>query len=1253
MNTIQRLFAGLLVAAAICFNLNMNAQYYWVGGSGNWTDYANHWATTSGGNTFHTQAPTEDDDVYFDANSFTGGGQTVTLNEDYLTCRSIDWTGVTNFPSVEQFNYDALWVYGSFTLSPDMTCNLNVIDMRSSESGNTIATFGNDLGNSAILRTNGEGTWTLMDSFTASQIQMSRGTLITNSNTVNISGMFSLNGTMSKTIDMGDSDFYCGQWRTWGSNNTISPGNYTVHTDAFYADEDGTGPYVYNNVTFNNEGCILEGTATFNQIDVSSTAGGWVRLESGETITFTDIVGTSTRHNPFQFESDIPSEEAFLVKNSGTLDLDYVILQDMHASGGATFNATNCLDLGNNMGWNISDIEPLSFYWVNDGGDWEDLAHWSSASGGSADYDAIPSRFDNVYIDGNSMTMAGQSIDINELVRVGNLDCTGAAFNPTFNAPYGNPLYTYGDVDFTEDVNKSIHNINFQGFGDHEVYLGSNGSVSYPSFWGGGSWTLMSDVSCATFKLLDGTVDLNDFNVTCNFNFEEGNFNGSTYYLGSGIIDCLNFKVQSEDAVINGETAKIIVRNEFRGLGHTYYHVVLDEEGIMYDENTMQYLEIFPGAIAKFEAEMTTTVTGQIFVSGVPDAPISIASTLDGTQATISLASGTVDGSYLILKDNAAIGGATFNADQSIDNGNNTGWNITEIVPLDYYWVGGTGDWSDAANHWAATSGGSDFYPFGPGALDDVYFDANSFSAPGQTVTLDVETANVHDIDWTGATNAPHFDGNVNTINIYGSLIFNEQMTSSVQNFNFLSGESEIIDPAFENSPGNNSYFVFSGGGEWDLQSEMMCRSLTLEAGTFRTNDYECHIDFATYFLDESPKVLDLGSSTYYSRSMQWNSFPGSNLDLIGGNSDVIISSAFSPGNFGNGENINLDFNNLRFSSENGIDIGSIESELTLNTLLIDAGKTVEIFNNTVIEVNQLIVVGTVDDPIILVGMNEGIQGVISQASGTVNGEYLELQDISGTGGATFYANNSINNGNVSGWIFTGQAQTISFDPLTDVLEDVGSYDLTATASSGLDVTFEVLSGPATIDGSTITITGPGPVLVQASQNGDNEYNPAPSVSHEFCSIPLQPTITSAPDGDSIILTSSASEGNQWYINGDIIDGETDVDFVATINGVYTVQVDVGGCVSEVSDDFSIIDLSIDIAGSMDMTYYPNPTSGNLWIQNAAIGQNIVLHDLSGKILSSYVITSSTQTIDLSNLASGIYFLSDSLNGSVSRVVKQ
>jgi len=62
-----------------------------------------------------------------------------------------------------------------------------------------------------------------------------------------------------------------------------------------------------------------------------------------------------------------------------------------------------------------------------------------------------------------------------------------------------------------------------------------------------------------------------------------------------------------------------------------------------------------------------------------------------------------------------------------------------------------------------------------------------------------------------------------------------------------------------------------------------------------------------------------------------------------------------------------------------------------------------------------------------------------------------------------------------------GAAQTITFAALANVTYGVSPITLTATASSGLPVSYAV-SGPATVSGSTLAITGAGTVKVTASQ---------------------------------------------------------------------------------------------------------------------------------------------------------------------------
>jgi hypothetical protein len=80
-----------------------------------------------------------------------------------------------------------------------------------------------------------------------------------------------------------------------------------------------------------------------------------------------------------------------------------------------------------------------------------------------------------------------------------------------------------------------------------------------------------------------------------------------------------------------------------------------------------------------------------------------------------------------------------------------------------------------------------------------------------------------------------------------------------------------------------------------------------------------------------------------------------------------------------------------------------------------------------------------------------------------------------------------------------GAAHKIDFPPLPS-LPHGAVVTLVAQASSGLPVTFAVTSGPATVSGNTLTITGVGSITVTASQAGNSNFAAATSVSRTFTS---------------------------------------------------------------------------------------------------------------------------------------------------------
>jgi hypothetical protein len=75
--------------------------------------------------------------------------------------------------------------------------------------------------------------------------------------------------------------------------------------------------------------------------------------------------------------------------------------------------------------------------------------------------------------------------------------------------------------------------------------------------------------------------------------------------------------------------------------------------------------------------------------------------------------------------------------------------------------------------------------------------------------------------------------------------------------------------------------------------------------------------------------------------------------------------------------------------------------------------------------------------------------------------------------------------------------QSITFGPLANKTYGAPDFRVSATASSGLAVSFAA-RGKCTVSAATVHLTGAGSCTVTASQPGDANYNAAPNVSRTF-----------------------------------------------------------------------------------------------------------------------------------------------------------
>ena len=129
-------------------------------------------------------------------------------------------------------------------------------------------------------------------------------------------------------------------------------------------------------------------------------------------------------------------------------------------------------------------------------------------------------------------------------------------------------------------------------------------------------------------------------------------------------------------------------------------------------------------------------------------------------------------------------------------------------------------------------------------------------------------------------------------------------------------------------------------------------------------------------------------------------------------------------------------------------------------------------------------------------------------------------------------------------------SQTITFNPIPNQLIGNPPLILAASASSGLPVTFSLLSGPANLTGNLLSLGSTnGWITVAATQSGNSNYSAAPEVDQTFYlgTFPL-PLITVPPTnltvypGDRVTFNVVATNGPlnyQWQFNSANVPGGT------------------------------------------------------------------------------------------------------------------
>ena len=128
--------------------------------------------------------------------------------------------------------------------------------------------------------------------------------------------------------------------------------------------------------------------------------------------------------------------------------------------------------------------------------------------------------------------------------------------------------------------------------------------------------------------------------------------------------------------------------------------------------------------------------------------------------------------------------------------------------------------------------------------------------------------------------------------------------------------------------------------------------------------------------------------------------------------------------------------------------------------------------------------------------------------------------------------------------------QAIDFGTIPPQTVNAPPIILSATASSGLPVSFSLISGPALLAGNLLSVgSSPGLVTVRASQAGNGNYDGAPDVDQSFLVVtnamplimanPTNVTINLGRDALFAVSATTAPLSYQWRFNGLDLAGAT------------------------------------------------------------------------------------------------------------------
>lgn len=713
------------------------ADFYWIAGTGNWSDYTNHWRVGGTGGTTPANAPTSADNVFF-VDASTAGIFTVTIDVT-STCANFDASGITNAANkMTLTGTAALSVYGSWSNA------ISTYYARTYTGNITFAAtaVGKTITSNAVTITGGDvtfdgigGEWTLSGALTigtnaAGSLFVTNGSFKTNSNNLTAFTIQSNNSNI-RTIDFGASASTVTLARaasngtvwdtTTTTNLTFNAGGSSITcgtgTPAFVG-----GGLTFNDLTFSNSGAgtiALSSSGSYRNLTFTARSTDGVRLISlggNTTITGTLKIGTIVSSSAVRrilfFSNTLGTQRTFTMNGatsviSAVYDVDFrdVVFTQVNGSTAAfpddTVRTYRYGDCKNNSG--ITFSAGVSRYWNLAGSQNWSAVGWATTNTGAPANANFPLAQDTA-----TFTEAGSAgtVTVDNVWNIGSIQMADGLSNRTtaFTLATGtNALSIYGSITLFSSLTLSgTGTLTFAGRGATQII--TSAGIVFTQPWAinnvGGIVRLADNTSLgATLatSFTGGTFDINGKIFTTGTFANTGSVtraitfgtNGNITVAGSGAAAWNStgsgFTSSGTSATINmsSASAKTFVGNNYA------YSATLNQggAGILTVSGSNTFYDItatsLPSTI-NFTAGTTQALT-QFTASGTAGNLLTLKSSSAGAAFILSDASGTNNVSYCNITDSTTMGGATWNSyttNGNVNGGGNTGWVFN--VPVTY-----------------------------------------------------------------------------------------------------------------------------------------------------------------------------------------------------------------------------------------------------------------------------------------------------------------------------------------------------------------------------------------------------------------------------------------------------------------------------------------------------------------------------------------------------------------------------------------